>query len=192
MRAAPRGASAWRPSGDRRSTREVSPPADPRAAVALTGPVRCRYPAARRLRDSTTFTALLRPATGDGGRFWRAGRRWLSLTARLRPTPSSSAPSCRSRYGVTVGKRNAARAIDRSLVKRVLREAARRAAVAIDAGAAAAALQLDVVLRLKAPMPATDALERSRFRRELRAEADALLGQLARHLTSQSTAAADP
>lgn len=91
-----------------------------------------------------------------------------------------------SRYGVTVGKRNAARAIDRSLAKRVLREAARHAAPDIDAAAVAAGLQVDVVLRLKAPLPAPAVLARARLKRELRGEADALLQRLARDLAQQA------
>jgi hypothetical protein len=49
-------------------------------------------------------------------------------------------------------------------------------------------VQLDVVLRLKAAVPATGALARSQLKRELRAEADALFALLVRQL-SRSTAA---
>lgn len=81
------------------------------------------------------------------------------------------------RVGVTAGKRQARRAVERSRVKRVLREAARHALAALDA--AAAGRQVDLVLRLKAPVPAAELMNRARFKLELRAEADALLAQLA-------------
>ncbi len=81
------------------------------------------------------------------------------------------------RVGVTAGKRQARRAVERSLVKRVLREAARHALATLDA--AAGERRVDLVLRLKAPVPSADLMSRARFKRELRAEADALLAQLA-------------
>ena len=67
-------------------------------------------------------------------------------------------------------------------------EAARHAAAALDDAAGVQGMQLDVVLRLKAAVPATGALARSQLKRELRAEADALLALLVRQL-SRSTAA---
>lgn len=90
---------------------------------------------------------------------------------------AAAAPDARVRFGFTVGKRNARRAVERAAVKRVLREAARQAALALDAAAGPRAV--DVVLRLKAPCPAKEQLPRPLFKRELRAEADALLAQLA-------------
>lgn len=88
----------------------------------------------------------------------------------------------RSRFGITVGKRNARRAVDRTLVKRVLREAARHAAPALDA--AAGSDRVDVVLRLKAPLPPPRELPRPQLARLVRAEADQLLAQLVRALGS--------
>jgi RNase P protein component len=164
----------------------------PAARAAVAPGLRLRYPAARRLRDSASFTALSRPAPGQA-RCWRAARNWVSVAARMSaaPSPASAAAALRPircRFGVTVGKRNAPRSVDRSLVKRVLREAARHAAVALDDAAGVQGVQLDVVLRLKAAVPATGALARSQLKRELRAEADALLALLVRQL-SRSTAA---
>lgn len=166
---------------------------------------RLAYSAARRLRDSTSFalfTASGREAAT--GRWWRAGRRWVSVAALINPRAaapalvkasaevtgaalsiSASRPPCR--FGVTVGKRNAARSIDRSLIKRILREAARHAAPALDRAAAVQDVQLDVVLRLKAPVPKPAALARTQLKRELRAEADALLARLTESL-AQSVA----
>lgn len=170
----------------------LSADVQPAARAAVAPGLRLRYPAARRLRDSASFTALSRPAPGQA-RCWRAARNWVSVAARMSaaPGPASAAAALRPircRFGVTVGKRNAPRSVDRSLVKRVLREAARHAAVALDDAAGVQGVQLDVVLRLKAAVPATGALARSQLKRELRAEADALLALLVRQL-SRSTAA---
>jgi RNase P protein component len=159
----------------------------PRAA---SSGARLGYPAARRLRDSASF-ALFTSSGRDAatGRWWRGSRRWLSVAALINPRDEAAGtvrPACR--FGVTVGKRNAARSVDRSLIKRVLREAARHAAPRLDAAAAVHTVQLDVVLRLKAPVPAPAALARTRLKRELRAEADALLDRLALSLSAPPSA----
>ncbi len=75
-----------------------------------------------------------------------------------------------------MGKRNARRAVDRTTVKRILREACRHARVELEAVATGRAV--DVVLRLKSPLPGRDALPRAELKRALRAEADALLAEL--------------
>jgi len=93
---------------------------------------------------------------------------------------SGAGASLRVRFGVTVGKRHARRAVERSLVKRVLRESARHAAA--DLESAAGDRRVDVVLRLKAPCPPAAELTPPRLRRALRAEADALLAQLEAYL----------
>jgi RNase P protein component len=119
------------------------------------------------------------------GPAWHGGSRHLAAQARITPMdsiaslpvdPVAVATAARVRFGVTVGKRNARRAVERALVKRVLREAARHAAPALET--AAGAHCVDVVLRLKQPCPAKAALARPLFKRQLRAEADALLAQL--------------
>lgn len=74
--------------------------------------------------------------------------------------------------------------MDRNAVKRVLRESARMAAPALDAVVGSQAL--DIVLRLKAPVPARTVLPAAVFKRQLRAEADDLLAQLASRLTGGS------
>jgi ribonuclease P protein component len=122
------------------------------------------------------------------GATWRAARRFLAVQARIVPmadlaadTASAAAAAAvsdaRVRFGFTVGKRYARRAVERAAVKRVLREAARQAAPALDAAAGPRAV--DVVLRLRAPCPAKPQSARPLFKRQLRAEADALLVQLA-------------
>lgn len=94
----------------------------------------------------------------------------------------SDVPSVR--FGITVGKRNARRAVDRALVKRIVREASRRAAAGLEAACAARGLRLDVAFRLKAARTAgaTGQPSVAAWRRALRDEADALLDRLGRHL----------
>ena len=88
------------------------------------------------------------------------------------------------RFGVTVGKRNARRAIDRAVVKRILREAGRHAAPALELTCARRGLRLDVAFRLKAvrDRAAEGQPALTPWRRVLRDEADALLDRLGRHL----------
>lgn len=109
----------------------------------------------------------------------RAARHWLSMTAAW---SSSDRPAVR--FGVTVGKRNARRAIDRALVKRILREAGRHAAPALELTCAQRGLRLDVAFRLKASRDRTAEAQPAltAWRRALRDEADALLDRLDRHL----------
>jgi ribonuclease P protein component len=102
---------------------------------------------------------------------FRAARRWLALASRWQATAAGGV-----RFGLTVGKRNARRAVDRATVKRILREACRHALGELEAAATGRAV--DVVLRLKSPLPGRDALPRAELKRALRAEADALLADL--------------
>jgi hypothetical protein len=76
----------------------------------------------------------------------------------------------------------------RALVKRVLREACRQALPALVS--AAPGVRIDVVLRLKAPLPKRDTLGLAPLKRELRRQADHLLAQLLRALASTAPKAA--
>jgi RNase P protein component len=97
------------------------------------------------------------------------------------PAPVMSVPV--TRFGFTVGKRNARLSVDRNLVRRVLREAARHAAPALDQ--AAGPDQLDIVLRLKSTLPPKGSDARARLRADLRNEADSLLAQLTHRLAAR-------
>jgi len=152
MRAAPRAASA-------------SPPE--RAAFEASG----RLPATRRLRSPAQFVAV----TSDPQAL-RAGRRWLSIAGRVQ----AGGGEVPVRFGFTASRRNARRAVDRNTAKRVLREAARRHIEELDA--AAAGRSVDIVLRLKATVPDRATVARSAWKEALRAEADALLTQMALRL----------
>jgi len=119
-------------------------------------------PRATRLRTPAQFQAAAR---GAGVR--RHAQGWLAMTARQGEGITAT------RVGITVAKRFARRAVDRASVKRVLREAARAALPALRRDQA-----LHLVLRLNAEVPDVATLPRSRFKRELRRDADALLARL--------------
>jgi hypothetical protein len=94
------------------------------------------------------------------------------------------------RFGVTVGKRNARRSVDRALVKRIMREACRHHAGAFEGCVAPASGRIDVALRLRAPL--IDArgapLSMRVWRRQVRAEADDLLQEVLNRVASRLTA----
>jgi ribonuclease P protein component len=101
------------------------------------------------------------------------------------PTASADARAARRvRFGLTVGKRLARRAVDRVLIKRILREAARHCAPRLEEIAPA---DLDVVLRLKAPLPARETTPRAQLKRALRADADAVLRRLCDRFTAEKS-----
>ncbi len=151
-----------------------------------------------RLRTPEQFAA----ASGERAT-WRAARQWLAASARVEPqgagveqrvaapisgdSVGNSASVFRLnpapdsvRFGFTVGRRQARRAVERVMVKRVLREAARNAAGTLHS--LARDCSIDVVLRLRAPLPERSEMSLSRVKRSLREQADSLIGQLARHL----------
>lgn len=101
-------------------------------------------------------------------------------------SPEALAPHGPIRFGFTVGKRFERRSVMRALVKRVLREACRHALPALVAAAPRA--RIDVVLRLKAPLPERDEMGRAQLKRELRQQADTLLSQLRRALVAGALA----
>ncbi|MCS7101874.1 MAG: ribonuclease P protein component [Burkholderiaceae bacterium] len=131
---------------------------------------RYRFARAARLQQAAEFAALSR------GGSWRASGRWLALVARFGRGGGAVAPV---RFGFTVGRRFARRAVDRVLVKRILREAARHALPQL---AAVARQPIDVLLRLSAPLPAGG---RRAVKRALRAEADVLLTRLLARLAHE-------
>jgi ribonuclease P protein component len=131
------------------------------------------FGAARRLKSPREFAAVL--AAGRAHSF-RAARACLAMTAAW---ARSEAPAVR--FGFTVGKRNARRAVDRALVKRILREASRHAADDLERRCAVLGVKLDVAFRLKTPL-AAEAASPTQWRRALRTEADSLLEGLARYI----------
>jgi ribonuclease P protein component len=98
----------------------------------------------------------------------------MAATAKI-ASPEQSTQSG-VRFGFTVGRRHARRAVDRVLVKRLLRESARLAAPVLLERARGRSV--DVVMRLRNPLPDADKMALADVKRSLRKEADALLGRL--------------
>ena len=93
-------------------------------------------------------------------------------------------------FGVTVGKKNAKRAVDSALVKRILRESARMQAPALLTMLGQRGLGLDVSLRLKTPLAqAGDRTAVRALKRALRADADKLMSEICRRVRKTPAAA---
>jgi ribonuclease P protein component len=122
-------------------------------------------PRTRRLRRRAEFAAVL---AAERAGAWRRSGNWLAMTAAERTRAAGPATPPAARLGLTVSKRMARRAVDRNLVKRVIREAFRHASPPA----------LDISVRLKRPLPAR---ARGELARTLRADADALFAALAQH-----------
>lgn len=94
----------------------------------------------------------------------------------------------RIRFGITVGKKNAHRSVDRALVKRILREAARQQAPDLVARLSELGVGLDVSLRLRVPLnsvPGRDQGVRA-LRAELGRDAELLVSQVSRRLNRRT------
>jgi ribonuclease P protein component len=163
-------------------------PGAPRAASASlsdSGPSgRRAWRKRQRLLRAPEFASFSLPQAS-----WRATRRWIAMSVLMQPQslePVACAASAAApvRFGLTVSRRQAPRAAARNLVKRILRESARHAAGGLEA--AAGSRRVDVLLRLKAPLPERGASGLPAIKVQLRREADSLMEQLARHLRSPS------
>lgn len=98
------------------------------------------------------------------------------MTARWAATDRPSV-----RLGLTISRKMARRAVDRALVKRVVREAFRHRCDDLLRRATQAGHHVDVVMRLKRAVASTQTPDRpsqTQWRRELRENADALLATL--------------
>ena len=144
--------------------------------MTTAGDRRFRFDSARRLKAPAEFAAIL---AAPRERSLKASRQMLSLSATWTEVAPPASVAGHVRFGVTVGKRNARRSVDRALIKRIVREACRHHASAFESHAAQRALRIDVVVRLKSPL--TDdsgrALAMTQWRRQVRVEADALLSR---------------
>ena len=138
------------------------------------GDNRFGFASARRLKTPAEFSALLRAPREQS---IRAARRMLSINAAWTAVVAAGEGTASVRFGVTVGKRNARRSVDRALVKRIVREACRQRAVAFECCAAKFAARIDIALRLRSPLvdEQGEPLAMRSWRRQVRTEADALL-----------------
>jgi len=138
---------------------------------------RARLPRAKRLRQPREFAAVLAAGRANS---MRGSGSWLSMTAAWEPAVSPQA-----RIGVTVGKRMARRAIDRALVKRIVREAFRASSENVERAAAAVPVRVDIAMRLRRSIGVPGDPQRpslALWRRALRGEADQLLVSLVARL----------
>jgi ribonuclease P protein component len=136
------------------------------------------HPRARRLREPAQFAAA-----GKGRAALRVAGSWFALAAVARPPAAARAAPIR--FGWIVPKRYARRAVDRNLIKRILRESARHAADVLDAATGA---PLDVIVRLRSVVPPVATTARAGLRRAWRAEADTLFVALTRRLLARAAA----
>ena len=160
------------------------------AAIDVKGAAadnRYGFASARRLKTPAEFSAVLRAPREQS---IRAARQLLSINAAWVAAVVTSPPAGSVRFGVTVGKRNARRSVDRTLIKRIVREACRHQAAAFEAQAARASARIDVAVRLKSPLVDTRgaALAMRAWRRQVRAEADDLLQDTLSQVTQRLSA----
>ncbi|HUL67742.1 MAG TPA: ribonuclease P protein component [Burkholderiaceae bacterium] len=137
---------------------------------------------AQRLRSEAEFAAVAQAGPDS----IRLSQRWFMLIAKpAASTETVTAPPARCvRFGLTVGKRLARRSVDRVLIKRILREAARHSVPGLTA---VAATDLNIVLRLKAPLPPRESTPRRQLKRVLRADADSVLRRLHERLAAEAS-----
>lgn len=138
----------------------------------------------RRLRSARDYAEILRT---PAGRSFRSGRQLMAINGTWSTAAGISSNSGVVRFGVTVGKRNVKRAVDRILVKRILREAWRHLAAPLESCAIRAGACIDVVLRVKSPLAAAGgtALTMAQWRLQVRMEADSLLQQMLSELSEK-------
>jgi len=145
------------------------------------------FASSRRLKLARDYAELLRvPA----GRSIRSGRHLVAINGTWCTVGTQGRSASPLRFGVTVGKRNVKRAVDRVVVKRILREACRHRAAALESFATRAGACIDIVLRLKSPLFAVSgtALTMAQWRRQVRMEADNLLNQMFSELSHKLVA----
>jgi ribonuclease P protein component len=153
----------------------------PGAALRRRGARALGLPRAARLQQPSEFLAV---QSAERGRALRSAGDWLAMTAAWLPA-AGAVDNTGPRLGITVSKRMARRALDRNLVKRIVREAFRHATPALGNAAALCGLRLDVSLRLKRALPLPGAAARPSqtvLRRALRQDADRMLAVLAERL----------
>ncbi|HVE88097.1 MAG TPA: ribonuclease P protein component [Burkholderiaceae bacterium] len=152
------------------------------------GDKRYGFASLRRLKTPVEFSALLR---APRERSIRAARSMLSINAAWATGDGDAAG--RVRFGVTVGKRNARRSVDRALIKRIVREACRHYAGTFEGCATQASARFDIALRLKSPL--VDALgaplSMRVWRRQVRADANELLQEVLTHVSRRLTPSAN-
>ena len=137
-----------------------------------------RFPRQLRLIKSEDFSKIL---TAPRDTTLRVHSHHFTATVMLRSREQGPL-----RIGITVGKKNAHRSVDRALVKRTLRETARHQAPYLIALLCDTGVGLDVSLRLKkalSTIPGTDTGVRA-LKQALREDAQELMTRLQARLES--------
>lgn len=139
------------------------------------------FPQAAKLKKSADFLRVLK---ARGEKVIRLSGHWIEVKAIL----DSGAPG--TRIGLTVGKTNARRAVDRNLVKRIFRESARHCFFQNITSENSSKPDIKIVLRLRNSLNLLNAIERDRLiRGELQKETEKLLElmkQKLQHLTTSN------
>lgn len=135
-----------------------------------------KFPREMRIIKTSDFGKLVQ---AQGKEVTRASAAYFSATALQRPNVVGNL-----RIGITVGKKNAHRSVDRALVKRTLRETARKQAPYLIALLCDTGVGLDVSLRLKMPLSTVKGREIGvkALKQALRRDAEKLLEKLAKRL----------
>ena len=142
-----------------------------------------RFPRTMRLLRSADFGAVL---GAKGQDVFRVRSRYFSATCLKQRSRAGL------RYGVTVGKKFAHRATARVVVKRALREVARKQAPYLIALLCETGVGLDVSLRLTSPVESFDSPysgSHRAYRECLRKDIEQLFSALVQKLEHQSRAA---
>lgn len=147
---------------------------------------------AHRLCTPAEFAHVLAAAPADSLRASEGRLSMKALVSRQHASRQHATPAAaRVRLGITVGKRNARRAVDRALIKRIVREAFRAVRPGLEKALGAGSLDINV--RLSTPLgagreeAAAGAARASvtQLRRSVRGDADRLFGHLMRRLPTQ-------
>jgi ribonuclease P protein component len=135
-----------------------------------------KFPRSLRIIKSADYGVLVHARNENT---FRLASKYFSVNAMKFPEEPG-----RLRFGITVGKRNAHRSVDRALVKRTLREAARKQAPTLAALLGGQGVGLDVSLRLKVPLKEIPGIDQgvAALKLSLRNDAQALMETLLRRL----------
>ena len=138
-----------------------------------------KFPRSLRIIKSADYGVLVHTRNENT---FRLTSKYFSINAMKFPEEPG-----RLRFGITVGKRNAHRSVDRALVKRTLREAARKQAPNLAALLGEQGVGLDVSLRLRVPLKEIPGIDQgvNALKLSLRTDAQSLMEALLKRLPKQ-------
>ena len=137
-----------------------------------------KFPRSLRIIKSADYGVLVHTRNENT---FRLTSKYFSINAMKFPEEPG-----RLRFGITVGKRNAHRSVDRALVKRTLREA-RKQAPNLAALLGEQGVGLDVSLRLRVPLKEIPGIDQgvNALKLSLRTDARSLMEALLKRLPKQ-------